>query len=836
MTSTHRPSGLALALALIMLAATVRAAGVEPPIPSYYSQLQYSLTSPGTYATPIGGFANPGYYDMLPKTELRFSWTSETPETDWGAFLGGPYLGFGAVRTNVPTGLGTTAGVMDYRLALSGGNRNVGLGLAYGWSQGETGPVGRSQLIQLGYAQRIGRYVSVGLAGNFATEANYNTGLFDLSVRPTGTPLFTVFGDLEMAKGASLSDSPWSVGAMFDLGPGLEVIGRYFENDDFAVSVGYNFSGIGFWGSPRYDKDANRDHTVWQVRAGFPKANILDRAVTKDRSYLSMNLKGTVTYRDYKYFSHDRNPLIDIVQDIKDAQADPQIRGIAINLSGAVMTRGKAWEIREQLVEFRKSGKRVVIFADEMGMTEYHLASVADKLVMDPMGMIMLPGYVMGRTFLKEMLDKLGIGFEAWRYLKYKSAAEVFARTDMSEADREQRLAIIEDIYATVRADVTGSRNTGSDVFDDWVNEDVIFPAEKALDLGLVDALGRWEEVKDVVRKLEGENPRYIGRKDLAANRFPSELYGEDPKIAVVYGLGECAMDSGIKARQLEKIFRKLKNDPSVKAVVFRVDSPGGDALASDVVAGELRKCAKKKPVIISQGDVAGSGGYWISMYGTEIYALPTTITGSIGVIAGWVWDEGFGDKIGHTSDFVKVGDHADLGFGIRVLLAGPMLPKRDVTDEERQRAKTLILDMYDQFVAAVADGRKMNEEDVARIAQGHVYSGTRGKEIGLVDEIGGMEAAITAARKAAGIDADEEVEIVELPEMPPFQLPGSMPYNPFGSRLLKWFTGDGHDGQDNDSPMSPEWTYLRAVVNNPGRPLYMVPPELYDYDANLGW
>ncbi|UCH84736.1 MAG: S49 family peptidase, partial [Candidatus Latescibacterota bacterium] len=255
--------------------------------------------------------------------------------------------------------------------------------------------------------------------------------------------------------------------------------------------------------------------------------------------------------------------------------------------------------------------------------------------------------------------------------------------------------------------------------------------------------------------------------------------------------------------------------------------------LASDVVAEALRKCAERKPVIISQGDVAGSGGYWISMYGTEIYALPTTITGSIGVIMGWVWDEGFGEKIGHTSDFVKVGDHADLGYGIRLLLGGPMLPKRNVTDEERERAKQEILKMYDGFVARVANGRKMTKEAVEEVAQGHVFSGTRGKDIGLVDGIGGMEAAILAARTAAGIDDDEKIEIVELPKMPPFNIRLGGP-SPFGFKLFSLFQDDVDD--ELDTVLNPEWTYLRAIVNNPGMPLYMVPPELYVYDAELGW
>jgi protease-4 len=467
-------------------------------------------------------------------------------------------------------------------------------------------------------------------------------------------------------------------------------------------------------------------------------------------------------------------------------------------------------------------------------MTEYHLASVADKVVLDPEGLVTLPGYVIGRTYLKKALDKLGIGFEEWRFFKYKSAVETFSREDMSDADREQRLAIIEDTYETVRAEISLSRKKSESDIDHWVNNTAIFNPREALAAGLVDTLGRWEDVKDVIARIEGEKKQYVKRDMIADNLYPSLLWGEDPKIAVVYGLGECAMDQGINARKLEKVFQQLAKSDGVKGVVFRVDSPGGDRMASDVVAEAMRKCAEKKPVIVSQGNVAGSGGYWISMYGTKIYALPTTITGSIGVIGGWMWDTGLGEKLGHTSDHVQVGEHADVGYGIRLLMSGPMLPARNLNEWERDRMKTEILGFYDGFVAKVAKGRKMDEAKVREIGEGHVYSGTRGKEIGLVDEIGGLEAAIQAARDAAGIPKDETIEVVELPGMPAFNLNDIVDIpSPFGA-MLSWFGSSG-DASGEASVLQPEWTYVRALMRAPGRALYMVPPEYQIYEAAFG-
>jgi protease-4 len=220
-------------------------------------------------------------------------------------------------------------------------------------------------------------------------------------------------------------------------------------------------------------------------------------------------------------------------------------------------------------------------------------------------------------------------------------------------------------------------------------------------------------------------------------------------------------------------------------------------------------------------------------MYGTKIYALPTSITGSIGVIGGWLWDNGLGEKLGQTYDHVQVGDHADLGSGLRILLMGPTLPQRNLTDDERGRMKTEILGFYDEFVGKVAKGRKLTVERVKEIGEGHVYSGTRGKEIGLIDEIGGLDAAIIAARNAAGIREDESVEIIELPRMPLFKIPIPS-LLPFGALAKSLWGGDG-EIEDDDLTLHPEWVYVRSVAKQPGRAVFMVAPEDRVEEARFG-
>jgi protease-4 len=443
----------------------------------------------------------------------------------------------------------------------------------------------------------------------------------------------------------------------------------------------------------------------------------------------------------------------------------------------------------------------------------------------------------MGRTYMSNLLDKLGLGFDEWRFLKYKSAAEALSRHSMSEADREQRQAIIDGYYDTVRSNVATSRGVSEATFDGWVDEFTLVRPAVAMEAGMVDTLGRWEDVKDVIAELEGSSKTYLGAKSLAGCYFESKRWSEPPRIALVYALGECAMESGIKARRLEKIFQQLRDDTSVKAVVFRVNSPGGEALASDVVVEALKKCSEQKPVVVSQADVAASGGYWISMYADEIVAQPGTITGSIGVIGGWIWNNGMGDKIGIEGDFVKRGDHADLFFGLTLPLIGMRVPHRPLTADERKQIMSELEIFYDGFVEKVAEGRNMEAEAVEKVAQGRVWTGIEGEEIGLIDRIGGLEVAIDIARERAGIDPGEEFDVVEYGTRGWFNLAALNPL-PFP------FSWRGRDHREDFDPGVAafcgyaghpdryDFLYLRAIAKHNGRPLCLIPPDFLPREA----
>jgi protease IV len=451
--------------------------------------------------------------------------------------------------------------------------------------------------------------------------------------------------------------------------------------------------------------------------------------------------------------------LNDIVKNLKKAASDSKVKGIYLELTDIPAGQATIEEIRNALIEFKKSGKFIVAYSESFTQKSYYLASVADKIYLNPAGDMVFKGMVGQVMFFKGLLDKIDVEAQVIRHGKFKSAVEPFMLDKMSESSKVQTLAFISGMWNHMLSGISASRKVSVDELNAMANEYKIQSPENAVSLKMVDKLLYKDEVLDELKNRVGAT----GIKDLKLMKLgkyarapESDKKSSDNKIAVIYASGNIISGEGdeesIGSERISKAIRKARLDDKVKAVVLRVNSPGGSALASDVIWREMLLTKKVKPVVVSMGDVAASGGYYISCAADKIYAYPNTITGSIGVF-GIIpnMKEMFNKNLGITFDEVKTNPYADY-----IPVTRPM------NDAERKIITHDIETIYSTFTTHVSEGRKMTVAQVDSIGQGRVWSGVDAKRIGLVDEFGGLNDAVTAAAKLAKL---KDYRTMDLPE-----------------------------------------------------------------------
>ena len=761
-SSPGRRSKAAIAVLLAAASAWADGSGPVRPFASYAERSEFMPAVPGANRG-LHGFVNPAVLTRVRGLESTFAWSDRGRGggNEWGAFAALPRIGFGLLRQS--RNYRGKWEVDEYRLAVSGGNRAASFGAGFGWGRGPR-TLRPESLFSLGSLLRPSPRLSIGFTWTSDLPARAREAALDVGIRPLGSPLLTLFADAAVANDRAGGDRFWSAGAAFELWHGLALSARY-RNDRFAA-VGLRF-GLG--------ESAVQTGRLVDLRDGGEASRGLYSVSLADFQgdglaplkrgrprYLHLKLDGPVRYRRHALFDGSRT-LISLLSLIERARTDPGIGGVALNLSGLRIGYENSWELRQQLQALRDDGKRVVVYIDNAGLRLYHLASVADRILLDPSGLLMLEGFVAGGTYLKGALDRIGIGVEELRYREFKSALEPLVRDSMSAADREQWQAFLDDLYSGARADIAASRGLEEEEVDRLVDEVTLFLPGDARRHGLVDTLARWDAVDAAIEFLEGRAVAEAGPASLALKR--SRSWGEPPRLAVLYALGVCAMDHGIGARRLVADIERVREDGRVKAVVLRVDSPGGEVLASDLVAGAMRRLKEEKPVIVSQGAVAASGGYWISMHADSIVASPVTLTGSIGVIFGWFYNRGLKEKLGLSTDRVQAGARADLPFGMELPLLGT-LPDRNLREDERAIVAAAIGATYDRFVGEAAAARGQPAEAIEAIARGRIWSGSQAMEAGLVDELGGLMTALRLARERAGLKPERPVVIDEYPRL----------------------------------------------------------------------
>lgn len=731
--------------------------------PSYYQQNDMSLAPAGAYKFGLYGWDNPALLSTLHQPDFLFTWNDRVGDwndfNNWGIFAAIPNFGFSMYNQSL-----NNFHITDFKLSAAAGNNSFSAGFGYGWSTGDVNVFNRADIFSFGFLIRPNKFISAGLVGNLPTNGE-REGIIDIAIRPFGNQLITFFGDYLLSRDTNPEETNYSFGAAAEPIDGFRLVGRYFEGKNINLGIELSFGHFGVMSISHLNKDGKQIYNTHGIRIGAYDRNVFSRFAS-DNKIVEIDLKGQLRYQTFRLFDNS-NSLIDLLDKIEAAKNDKSVSAIAINFSGAVINREMLWEVREKLKDFRQAGKRVYIYIDRAGMDEYHFASVADKIILDPLGNISLNGFLIGRTFLKGSLEKLGIGFHELRYFKYKSAAETFARENFSDADREQRQKLVDEYYETAINDVCEGRGFSRSQFDNLVDSLIAYLPDEAIKLNLVDTLGRWSDINKIIEKYESKSRNFVSASSLEKFNLPKDNYwSEKPKVAVIYAIGGTSMDDGINARSLVKHVESAFADENVKAIVLRVDSPGGDALAADLIADMLKKNKGKKPIIVSQGFVAASGGYWLSMYADTIVAAPTTLTGSIGVIGSFFYNKTLKQDLGLSTDFVKRGKFADLGFGFTLPIIPLSLPDRDFTEEESQMVESRIKTLYKDFVNRVAAGRKKSFEEIESIAQGRVWSGRDAHRLGLVDALGGLNDAIEIARRKANLQK-EEFDVKEYPPRP---------------------------------------------------------------------
>ena len=722
-----------LSILIICQLAAADSPKVNTPLPSNSVAISYDALA--TFFNPAGLGAGQRGFNLY---YLRAS------ESDFGVddalFVSAAKAGFGM---EFATG---EDGVDFNRYTLSSGSGigpSIYWGTGYSWINSDDANYDKLTSWSLGLMFRR-RYLSAGIVARdlnrprFHGEKLGRTYDFGVAIRPS-TSRITLSVDARKVEKVEGVDFNFAV----EVRPFRWVTLRGSLNDDssFDLRFGINFRQFGLGMYNRFDENQDYQQSVGYIS-------------------LSQALHTTRHIRRNAFLDVQ---MADIEKTLKVAKRDREIAGALIKIGGSRYGIGRLQEIRDAILEFKESGKKVVGYMTNCSTGNYLLASVCDRIVLHPSGEVRLIGLRSETSFYKGVLDKLGIRANLEHIGEYKSASDIFTREEMSEAHREVQKAILDDLYDQLTQSIADKRS--------WTQDDVKhlidrgpFTAKQALEHGIVDQLAYRDELKGIAKDLTGKNCRLVkARQYLGIIEYEYDWEVPLPKIAVIEAegmmmTGESFTDPFTGTRTMgsttiARAIRTVRKDSSIKAVVLRIDSGGGLVVAADTIWRELMRLKDIKPLIVSMGDVAGSGGYYIAAPAEVIVAEPGTITGSIGVISGKFSLKGLYDKIGLHKEVIKRGKHADFytDYG-------------DYPAEEREIIHTQIREIYEDFIGKVAEGRGMTKKAVDQIGRGRIWTGKQAKEIGLVDELGGLNLALSIARKKAGL-ARRKVQLIRLPQ-----------------------------------------------------------------------
>ncbi|HEX7401378.1 MAG TPA: signal peptide peptidase SppA [candidate division Zixibacteria bacterium] len=665
--------------------------------------------------------------------------------------------------------LGNVADRTYRKYTLSGGgkfSRGLFWGTSYSWFGSRHEDYDKLSSWKIGLLARPLEFLSVGAVAKdlnrprFEGEKTRISFDFGIAVRPAGDRL-TLSADASLGEKEKIKKAVYRFRAEVEPLDGFILSGDIDDKGNFGLGGRINLPtlGAGTYNSVTKDYDYNQG-TVYLTLSEDRYRTLLKRK----NNFVEIQLSGKLVEENSRVglFGKTKPTMMDLLESIRRAKEDNSVRGMLLRIESLDWGIAKVQEIRDAILDFKTGGKYVIAFMELGGNKEYYLATAADKIVLLPSGYLLLNGLEAEVTFIKGTLEKLGIVADLEHIGDYKSASDLLTRTSMSPAHREVVNSLLDDLYDQITQGIAQSRG--------WTQEETKtkidsgpFTATEAKRSNLVDTLLFYDQLDDLIKKSTGLSPHKVANRSYQKRKYYKYSWTIPPKIAVIYATGMISSgESGTNfllgdymgSVTVSKAIQKAREDRTIKAIVFRVDSPGGEGIASDVILREIIKTKGVKPFIVSMSDVAGSGGYWISSAADTIVSMPASYTGSIGVISGKLSFQGLYQKIGLNIETVKRGKHADIFSSTRQFNA-----------EEREIMQRQIKEFYSEFVQRVARGRKMSEAEVDSIGRGRVWTGRQAQRNGLVDLLGGLDLALAIAREKAGLPEDSEVEIVSFPE-----------------------------------------------------------------------
>ena len=691
------------------------------------------------------------------------SYSDSSLEGDYALFLSAGSIGFSAEW------LGNEIGPKYRKYTLGSGfkiKKWFYLGSSYSWFGSKDKNYDDLSSWKAGFLFRPFSFISLGGVAKDLnrpvfmgeqTDISFNAGL---ALRPLGDRItFSVDGMMDEKDKAEDIKTRFQI----EIEPldGFLLAGDMDDEGNYGINCRVNlpFGGAGSYNTANEDRVYQRGVVFWNFSSQRYRT-LLQR---KD-NFLEMRLSGKLEEEKKSGLFVKKKPnLLEIIQDLERAKKDNRVKGIIVNLGDLSAGFGKIQEIREAFLDFRQSGKEVIFFMEMGGNKEYYLSTSGDKIIMLPTGYLDLTGISAEVTFIKKTLEKLGIEADLVHIGDYKTASDLVTRDSMSEYHREMVNWLLDDLYEQMTKEIALQKGITQKELKSIIDQGP-FTAKEAKDKGLVDDLAFYDQVDNIIKELTGKKRPRIDFGKYTLEESYKYSWTCPPKIAVIFATGSIMSgESGdnlflgkiMGSETIAKTIKKAREDKSIQAIVFRIDSGGGSGIASDIIWREIVLCKGKKPFIVSMSDVAGSGGYFIACPGDTILADPGTITGSIGVISGKLNLKGLYQKIGFTKEILKRGEHSDI-----------YTTSRGFTEEEKEIVKRQTKEFYDDFVYKVAEGRDMTYEEVDKIARGRVWTGNQAKKNGLVDELGGLKEAIRIAKIKAGIKEEAEVEIVTLPRI----------------------------------------------------------------------